>query len=762
MNFKAITHTTIILFIVTATIFKPTIPLKKVSALGEEVSVIVEVEGDPYKWKDYIEDYHPFVEVVHVYDTLLNALAIKGEAKDVYDIDKEDFIQHVFPAKTYKVPQPSWQSNQQTKKDNQSDRSEAEKASESPAKQNQSPQNADAIEPPDRPVDSEYTGEGVKVGVIDTGIAYEHPDLKSNYHGGYDVVEFDEDPMETLPAQGPPTLHGSHVSGIIAANGEMKGVAPDADIYAYRALGPGGVGSSVGIIAAIERAVEDGMDIINLSLGSTVNSPDWPTSMAVNRAIDQGVAVVIANGNSGPENWTVSSPATSVKALSVGASITEMKIPYVTAPLDDKAIGLTPMMGAPEWNLQKPYKLVDGGLGKEPVEDAEGKIVLFERGDIPFTEKVQQAEEAGAVAAIIYNNEKGKLEGGLTVPPSIPVAAVSKKQGKWLLEKAEKDLWLRTSYKHMEDKLASFSSKGPVVANWDIKPEVLAPGVNIASTVPGGYQELQGTSMAAPFVTGVLALIKEAHPDWSPERMKAAVLSTATPFKNEQGDLYAPIAQGMGEIQPEQSINPEVLIHGSRLTFGKVTKRNETKTVTMMIENRSDQKKKFRFEIPDDSDGVTWEVPQTFYLNPGEKKKISINLRVHSGNLQKGLHQGWLTLYNENKSRKLPYLFVNQTADYPKIDGLELSVSPFEQNQLKYRMYLPDGAEELTVDLYDPETLRYIKTIVQKKDVEAGMIDGVIPRKEVGEDQYLALVKVLNGQKYSSIVTDFQLLQHPS
>ncbi|SET24115.1 minor extracellular serine protease Vpr [Salinibacillus kushneri] len=750
---KAITKVTIILFL-TAASFLTSFDPRYAQAMGEEVSVIVEVDGNPYKWKNYIEDYHPFVEVVHVYDTLLNALAIKGEAKDVYDIDKEDFIQHVFPAQTYEVPQPTIKNSESNETKLSSHQSNHSGQKETPS--------SSSVKPPSRPVQSKYTGEGVKVGVIDTGIAYEHPDLETSFKGGYDVVEFDEDPMETLPKQGAPTFHGSHVSGIIAANGEMQGVAPDAEIYAYRALGPGGVGSSVGIIAAIERAVEDGMDIINLSLGSTVNSPDWPTSMAVNKAIDQGVAVVIANGNSGPENWTVSSPATSVKALSVGASITEMDIPFLAAPLDDKKITLSPMMGSPDWELQKPYKLINGGLGKKPIDNAEGKIVLFKRGDIPFTEKVRKAEEAGAIAAIIYNNEKGKLEGGLTVPPSIPVAAVSKKDGKWLLEKTKNEEWLHTSYQHLEDKLASFSSKGPVVANWDIKPEVIAPGVKIASTVPGGYQELQGTSMAAPFVTGVLALIKEAHPEWGPKKLKAAVLSTSKPYQNQEGRLYKPIEQGMGEVKPEKSINPDILIYGSRLTFGKVDQRNETKTVNMVIENRSNQEKKFRFDIPNDSKGVTWDVPQTFYVKPKEKKRVKVGLRVHSGNLKKGLHQGWLSLYNENEAMKLPYLFVNKTSNYPKIDGLELSVSPFKQDQLKYRMYLPDGADQLTIDLYDPSTLRYIKTIVEEKDVEAGMLESVLPKEKVGKDQYLALVKVLNGQEYSSIVTDFQILQHPS
>lgn len=148
--------------------------------------------------------------------------------------------------------------------------------------------------------DTSFTGKGVTVGVIDTGIDYEHPDLRANYSGGFDVVDLDDDPMETTEEL--PTLHGTHVAGIIAADGALQGVAPDAEILAYRALGPGGSGTSIQVIAAMEEAVRDEVDIINLSLGNTVNGPDYPTSKAVNEAAKQGVAVVVANGNDGPKN----------------------------------------------------------------------------------------------------------------------------------------------------------------------------------------------------------------------------------------------------------------------------------------------------------------------------------------------------------------------------------------------------------------------------------------------------------------------------
>src|SRR5699024_12848392 len=120
----------------------------------------------------------------------------------------------------------------------------------------------------------------------DTGIDYNHPDLMANYAGGFDLIDPDDDTTETQKTEGRPTLHGTHVAGIIGANGDLRGVAPNAEIHAYRALGPGGSGTSVQVIAALEQAVEDGVDVINLSLGIGVNGTDYSSSIS---GIEYGV-----------------------------------------------------------------------------------------------------------------------------------------------------------------------------------------------------------------------------------------------------------------------------------------------------------------------------------------------------------------------------------------------------------------------------------------------------------------------------------------
>jgi minor extracellular serine protease Vpr len=134
-----------------------------------------------------------------------------------------------------------------------------------------------------------FTGEGITVAVIDTGVDYTHPDLTDNFgdYKGWDFVDNTDSPQET-PADDPrgdSTNHGTHVAGTIAANGEIKGVAPDATLLAYRVLGPGGSGTTENVIAAIERSVKDGADVINLSLGNTTNDPDFATSIALDWAM---------------------------------------------------------------------------------------------------------------------------------------------------------------------------------------------------------------------------------------------------------------------------------------------------------------------------------------------------------------------------------------------------------------------------------------------------------------------------------------------
>lgn len=598
------------------------------------------------------------------------------------------------------------------------------------------------------------TGEGIKVGVIDTGVDYSHPDLRRNYKGGYDLVDQDRDPMETNTKQGLPTLHGTHVAGIIAANGKIQGVAPNAEIIAYRALGPGGMGTSEQVIAAIEKAILDKVDVINLSLGNDVNGPDWPTSIALNKAVEKGIVAVTSSGNSGPNMWTVGSPGTASKAITVGASTPPMKVPIIKMGLSNREINLTPLQGAKVWSFKQEEVLVFMGKGflKDYKENVKGKVVLLERGEIPFTEKVVNAVSKGAIGVIIYNNVNGSFAGGLEMEALIPVVSISKEDGEYLKECLAERPFLKTSYKKIEDSMADFSSRGPVTQNWNIKPDVVAPGVNINSTIPDGYESLQGTSMAAPHVAGAAALIKQSHPSWNPEQIKAALMNTAKRIKGEQG-YYKPIEQGAGRIQINKAVLTETLIYPSSLSFGMfhIEDTRTEREVKITIDNQSNEEKTYYIVMPKSRNGVQWKVPTALIIPPGQKKDVSIGLDITPSVLKEGIHSDWLTINEKSNTTYLPYIFVVEEPDYPRIMGFQFG-SGDSQDSYLYEAYLPGGAEEFGIALYELDSFRFVKYLDFQKNVERGLIKKQLTQNDIGlKGTYKGLVFANNKGREDTI-----------
>jgi minor extracellular serine protease Vpr len=604
------------------------------------------------------------------------------------------------------------------------------------------------------------TGEGIKVGIIDTGVDYSHPDLQRNFKGGFDLVDQDRDPMETKASQGMPTMHGTHVAGIIAADGKIQGVAPKAEIIAYRALGPGGMGTSEQVIAAIEKAIKDKVDVINLSLGNNVNGPDWPTSLALNKAVDHGIVAVTSSGNSGPEMWTVGSPGTASKAISVGASTPPIKVPYLSFSARGKEIELTPMQGAQPWDFKKEVKLVNGGRGypNEIPSDVKGNVALLERGTISFTEKVFNALKKGAIGVVVYNNVKGSFAGGLELEFALPVVSISKEAGEYIKKNLRVNPYIHTKYKKIEDSMADFSSRGPVTYTWDVKPDVVAPGVAINSTIPNGYVSLQGTSMAAPHVAGAAALIKQAHPDWSPEQIKAALMNTAK--RLEIGSkYYEPIVQGAGRIRIDQAVKAKTLIYPGSFSFGMFHNEDPRteKNVTLTIDNQSSKEKEYSFELPKAENGLQWRLPKSFTIGPKQKQKITISLDITPSVLKEGIYSKWLTINDEGEPINLPYLFVVEEPDYPRIMGFQFGPGD-SPDTFGYEAYLPGGADEFGIALYDPDTFRFIKYLDYTKNIARGLLKKRLSKEEIGvTGTFKGLVFVKYKGREDTIETDISI-----
>ncbi|MDT8978058.1 S8 family serine peptidase [Paenibacillus sp. chi10] len=431
------------------------------------------------------------------------------------------------------------------------------------------------------------TGAGIKVGVIDTGVDYNHPSLKDAFKGGWDFVDNDSDPMETrpdlskLPRNGKPyhTSHGTHVAGTIVGRGDpnnpngktgwVRGIAPGADLYAYRVLGPYGSGYTENIIAGIDKAIKDKMDVINLSLGGTFNNAYTADSVAVNNAVRAGVTVVMAAGNEGPNSGTLGSPGGAHLPISVGASTPPMITPFFQAPGIQQLLYAKLSTHAPEiTDKNTSFEAVYANLGKP--EDykyikASGKLVLVSRGDISFRDKAINAAKAGAAALIIFNNEPGELGATLELPDQyVPTYTLSQAAGQALKRNIDKGITTVTfDTVPEEDLLADFSSRGPLLPDYMIKPDITAPGVAIRSSVPAwdgdyaskGYEANNGTSMAAPHIAGAAALLLEKyHHKIETDELKALLMNNSKTIEDRDHRLYSVTEQGAGRVDLNQVI----------------------------------------------------------------------------------------------------------------------------------------------------------------------------------------------------------------
>ena len=287
-----------------------------------------------------------------------------------------------------------------------------------------------------------YEGQGIKVAVLDTGIDADHPDFQGIYKGGKNFVPHngndytrpraDDDASETSPVERPShrpefnasglsfyTSHGTHVAGTIAAIGNneygIKGIAPKVDLYAYRVLGAYGSGSNSGIVAAIDYAVQQEMDVINLSLGGGSNTETDAGSFAINNAMMAGTISVVATGNSGPNRGTMGTPSTARLGIAVGNTTNPEARYFGDININAGNYNLSKtlnLMGTTYGanladQLNGEYSLVAvpgvGSAANYAGLDVNGKVALVARGEIPFVEKIAAAKDNGAVAIIVHN-----------------------------------------------------------------------------------------------------------------------------------------------------------------------------------------------------------------------------------------------------------------------------------------------------------------------------------------------------------------------
>jgi subtilisin family serine protease len=457
-------------------------------------------------------------------------------------------------------------------------------------------------------------------GACETGTGFAATDCNNKligarwYSAGFDQLYPDlRDPNEFLSPKDADG-HGSHIASVAAGNpvkaqiggtevANISGIAPRARIAVYKAcwlaVSPDDpttppIRASCAMSdlqSAIEDAIADGVDIINYSIGTSSGGPADPDALALLEASDAGILAVVAAGNGGPDLQTIESPASAPWVMAVAASSRagerHDRALQVTAPTN--AVADYSMREAAFTPTLRRRGAVSGKLEESVPQDActalgndadiDGAIALIRQGGCSFEDKVRNAEAAGAKAVVVSSNRGAPTQMiGTRGSVDIPAVMVSQSDGENLVARlvAGDALEVKLDGGRILKRndpgglLYDKSSRGPNPVTWDIlKPDVTAPGVDIlgaqtpdvANGVRGErYQYLSGTSMAVPQVSGVAALLKEAHPDWSPAALRSALVTTARQDINALDGTTLRAADafdvGGGHIVPNLAVEP--------------------------------------------------------------------------------------------------------------------------------------------------------------------------------------------------------------
>ncbi len=540
-------------------------------------------------------------------------------------------------------------------------------------------------------------GDGIKIAVIDTGVDFNHPDLfgwgpDGKVIGGYNFIQEGEPPLDT-------NGHGTQVAGIIAADGQLVGVAPKAKILAYKVSENGEAVSSDLIIKAIDRSIEDGADIINISLG--VNKTNTSIEHAVNRALEKEIFVVVAAGNDGPIPQTIGSPGRNYGSVTVGATYNNLTSSLVaTLEVNEKSYTIIPMVGSSKLNEPIIGKIIFGGYGKEKdLKDinATDSILLVERGSdikgdlLYFSTKEKNAATVGAKALIVYNNEPGIFLGELIhefvesdYKPQISVVSIGREEGLEIKESLQEENKASLHLFYNPDFVAHFSSRGPV-SSFYIKPDIVAPGAYINTTQSnGGYNFTSGTSFAAPHVSGAAALLLEKYPSIHNHEIKSLLLTTTEPVSDAYGQEFSLNDSGSGRLNIAKAFQAKLIITPPNFVINlssdnpTAQKQLELKLLEGTLENLE-----VKFEGPDFIQ----------FAHSLEENNLLIKIKILGQNY--GEHEGKIIVNHDEIKYVIPFL----------IHYTEGSISVNQKD------------DKLSFTIYHPEQWNFVKiSVINSKD----------------------------------------------
>ncbi|MFU2157714.1 S8 family serine peptidase [Caldisericum sp. AR60] len=611
-------------------------------------------------YKKALEDLG--LKVSYDYSYVLNGVSIEGSGKALNKILDLDFVKNIYEERQYKL-----------------ERDITSKVIKSDLVNLLKDQSGNLI-----------TGNNIKIGIIDTGVDYTHKELGGGKFpnlkviGGYDFADNDPDPMDY-------DGHGTHVAGIAA--GSEKGIAENAKIYAYKVFSKNSTTTTSSlIIKALDQAVKDKCDVVNISIGLTNGgaTSDDPESQAVRRAVNSGVVVVAAAGNNGVSSeffeYPISSPASVDLAIGVGAS--SDGITGIINSYGRKIIAQYPNE-SPDF-IEGDYQIVYCGLGrKEDFAniDVKGRIALIERGQIYFGDKDLNAKDAGAVGVIVYNNVSGMPKITLVSQsnPSrndfIPFLFVSFTDGQFLKEHIDERISINNVYGL--GLIAEFSSQGPT-SDFYLKPDLVAPGVNISSTyLNNSYAEMSGTSMASPVVAGSVALIKQAKPNLQSQEIKYLLMNTADILYNPSSSKpFSPTLQGSGRVNVYNAVNANAVVYPSSLIFGNGIR---SKVFSLTIKNFGNTTKTFSTSIINASnDPISINLPSSITVSGNSSVTFNVTLSASSDVIDS---YGFIFFDSGFEKLHIPYVYLKDNKPRDPIYNVNISsnnLSPQTSSKISF------------------------------------------------------------------------------
>lgn len=484
-----------------------------------------------------------------------------------------------------------------------------------------------------------FTGEGMLVAILDTGVDMGHEIFKTApkspsltqeklrtlletydfqvesiikgisvsdlYYSAKIPFQFDYGDKDKDGMPGDKGSHGTHVASTAAGNTGVNeaamGVAPQAQIINMNVFKSTGGASYADILAALEDCILLGVDVANLSLGSDCGYIDYDSEDAFTKSLldvfertgESGVSLAVAAGNaynaaygdafggkalaSNPDYGLVSEPSTYGESLSVAAVSNGMvKGPYVT--VGGKNLAYQDSATISEDENAKPFRSLSARGSIEYVVvpnygaeedyaglDLTGKIALVQRGGgMYYEQKERNAANAGAIGMLVYNNVPGMLYMSIT-DWKIPCAFISQAAGEYMKQQETKTLSVASADALVESPtygMADFSSWG-ATPELTLKPEITAPGAGIYAAVPGGYESMDGTSMASPHAAGGMAIVQQALKARDNSMTGAQrkhmtdtlLMSTAHVIYDDNGVPYSPRKQGAGLMSINDAVN---------------------------------------------------------------------------------------------------------------------------------------------------------------------------------------------------------------